>query len=119
MVGDGDHHGVNVLARNHFSIIVIGLAAFVLVKAIDHINGLLEMFLVDVAGSDHLAIVQTHQAARIVRRNHAPPNDAHGDSLRWGRTPSATQRGGGNESRNCKCGASGAGYSEETAAAHG
>ena len=55
IVRHGQHDGVDVLAGHHLAVIVVGLAVLVLVVAVDLVQGLLEMVLVQVAGGDDLA----------------------------------------------------------------
>ena len=77
MVRHGQHHGVNVLARHHLAVIVVGLAVLVLVMAVDLVQRLLEMVLVQVAGGDDLAVFHAQKRLRVAGALHAPAHHAH------------------------------------------
>src|SRR5262245_53396510 len=97
MVGDRDHHRVNILAREHLAIIVIRFAVLVVVVLVDCIDGLLQRTLVEIAGGHNLAILFGHQHAGIVRTLHAPADDADNDALRGSNTLVASEGAGRNE----------------------
>ena len=56
MIGHGQHHSINIIARHHFTIIVIGGAIFVVVVLVDGIYGGLRRVLIQIARGDHAAI---------------------------------------------------------------
>ena len=57
VIGDGDHDGVDVVAREKLAVVVVGGAVLVAVLAVDGVERHLQAVLVDVAGGDDLAVV--------------------------------------------------------------
>ena len=58
VVGDGDHHGIDIVAGQQLTIIVVGLAVLIPIGVINLLDGRLEMICVDIARCDDLAVRQ-------------------------------------------------------------
>jgi hypothetical protein len=56
VVGDGNHYGVDVAAREQFAVVVVGGTVLVSVVAIDGVERRLQVIRLDVAGCDDLAV---------------------------------------------------------------
>lgn len=108
------HHGVNVVTRHHFAVIMIGRAVFVLIMVVDCVHRGLQMFLVQVARGDHLAIVLVKEGLGVARSLHAPTDDTQRDAVGRPGTPGQT---GGTAGENQRQSERGAGGGNETAPA--
>ena len=99
MVRHREHHGVNILAREHLAIIVVRLAVFVAVVGVDVVERALEPVLVQIANGDDLAVFVGHERVGVAGPHAAPTNRADGDALRRRRPASASESRGGNDGR--------------------
>ena len=95
MIGHAAPNGVDVFAGHHLPVIVVGLAVLVLVTAVDLVQRLLEMVLVQVAGCDHLDIIHAQKGVGVPGAHHTPADDPHRDPLGWcGSTGALCSAGG-------------------------
>ena len=113
MIRHGEHHRVDVRAGHHLAVIVIGFAVLVFVFLVNLVRGRFQVILVDVAGSDHLAVSLPHEILGVAGALHAPANHAHRDAFRRSRAAVCAESTGRND-----CGRSdgGGGCSDELAA---
>ena len=56
VIGHRNHHRVNIVARQQFAIVVIGLAILVPIARVDGVDCGLQMILVQIAGGNDLAV---------------------------------------------------------------
>ena len=61
MIGNGDHDGVDIVARHHLAVIVVGGAVLIAVVGVDGVDSLLQMVLLDVACGDNLAVIEAEK----------------------------------------------------------
>ena len=106
VVRDRNHDRVDVLARHHLAIIVVGLAVRVAVTLVDRVHGGLEVILVQITGGHHLAVLLLHEGTGISRSLHAPAKHGHGDLA--GRCVLPANRSG-NDGGKTESGSSGSG----------
>jgi hypothetical protein len=74
MIGHGDHHGIDVVARKQLTIIVIAFAILGPVIVVNHLDRGLQMIRIDIACRHHLAIIRRQKGLRVAR-----PLPAHAD----------------------------------------
>ena len=65
VVGDGDHHGINIVAGQQLTIIVVALAVLIPIGVINLLDGGLQMIGVDIARCDDLAVRQSQKRFRV------------------------------------------------------
>ena len=82
VVGDGDGHGVEVLARIELAEIVIGRAGLVAVLLVDHALGHGQRFFVEVADGHPLDLGLLEEALHVARAHHAEADAGHDDPVR-------------------------------------
>ena len=81
VVGNRNHHRIDIGAREKLAKITIRRAVFIAVLAVDRFECGLEMIGFDVACSDDLAVGQLEKGFGVVRALHAPADYADGDAI--------------------------------------
>jgi hypothetical protein len=75
VVGDRDHNGIDIVASQQLTVIVVPLAVFIPVRFINLLDGCLQVMGIDIARGNHLAVWQSQECRRV-----AGPLPTHSDN---------------------------------------
>jgi hypothetical protein len=86
VIGNGNHHGIDLWAGQQLVVVVVALAVFGPISVVDHLDGGLQVIPINIAGGHYLTIFKRQKGLRIAGTLPAHTDDTDVDAVVGWRT---------------------------------